>query len=192
MKLEDQLRSNVASRKLQPLPATLQGVTKERITQVLRALDRASRDRVDTVFALLDDTNPNLFFEAAQKGLKFLHGASTAHIACHVGVLQRRGGKLDREGRDYWLKPLWEIGALEKLYFDPETADFLPGHPVPKSPNSAYRIARPFSKSSRRRTPSVPLSWRRGPVRTPLAPASRSRRRSRKPRGPKLARHTWN
>jgi hypothetical protein len=144
MKLEDKLRSDVASRKLQRLPATLQGVTKERITEILQALDRVSRDRVDAVFALLDNANPNLFFEAAQKGLKFSDGASTAHIACHVGVLQRQSGKLDREGRDYWLKPLWEIGALEKLYFDPETADFLPGHPVPKSPNSAYRIAPAF------------------------------------------------
>ena len=144
MKLEDKLRSDVSSKKLQPLPAALQGVTKGRITEVLHALDRESRDRVDAVFALLDNINPNLFFEAAQKGLKFCHGASTAHIACHVGVLQRNGGKLDREGRDYWLKPLWEIGALEKLYFDSETAEFLPGHPVPKSPNSAYRIAPAF------------------------------------------------
>jgi hypothetical protein len=144
MKLEDKLRSDVSSKKLQPPPATLQGVTKQRISEVLQALDRESKDRVDTVFALLDDINPNFFFEAAQKGLKFCHGASTAHIACHVGVLQRKGGKLDREGRDYWLKPLWEIGALEKLYFDSESADFLPGHPVPKSPNSAYRIAPAF------------------------------------------------
>ena len=144
MKLEDKLRSDVSSKKLQPPPSALQGVSKGRVAEVLRALDRESRDRVDAVFALLDDINPSFFFEAAQKGLKFCHGASTAHIACHVGVLQRNGGKLDREGRDYWLKPLWEIGALEKLYFDSETAEFLPGHPVPKSPNSAYRIAPAF------------------------------------------------
>jgi hypothetical protein len=114
------------------------------VAELLRAIDLESRDRVDAVFALLDDINPNLFFEAAQKGLKFCHGASTAHIACHVGVLQRHGTKLDREGRDYWLKPLWEIGALEKLYFDPVAGEFLPGHPVPKSPNSAYRIGPAF------------------------------------------------
>src|SRR6266542_2018547 len=144
MKLEDSLRSDIAAKKLRPPPAALQGITKERITQVLQALDRASRDKVDAVFALLDDFNPNWFFEAGQKGLKFCDGASTAHIACHVGVLQRNGGKLDREGRDYWLKPLWEIGALEKLYFNSETAEFMPGHPVPKSPNSAYRIAPAF------------------------------------------------
>jgi hypothetical protein len=144
MKLEDKLRSDLRGGKLQPLPNQLQGITKERVAEVLRALDRTSRDIIDAVFALLDDINRNLFIEAAEKGLKFCDGASTAHIACHVGVLQRNAGKLDREGRDYWLKPLWEIGALEKLYFDPETADFLPGHPIPKSPNSAYRIAPAF------------------------------------------------
>jgi len=144
MKLEDKLRSDITAKKLQRPPGTLQGVTKERIAEVLQALDRASRDTIDAVFALLDDINPSWFYEAAEKGLKVCAGASTAHIACHVGVLQRNGGKLDREGRDYWLKPLWEIGALEKLYFDSETAAFLPGHPVPKSPNSAYRIAPAF------------------------------------------------
>jgi hypothetical protein len=162
MKLEDKLRSDISSKKLLPPPGALQGVTKARITEVLRALDRDSRDRVDAVFALLDDINPNLFFEAAQKGLKFCHGASTAHIASHVGVLQRKSGKLDREGRDYWLKPLWEIGALEKLYFDPETADFLPGHPVPKSPNSAYRVAPAFLeilKASDAKRPGLLATW---------------------------------
>jgi len=144
MKLEDKLRSDITAKKLQRPPNTLQGVTKERIAEVLQALDRTSRDQIDAVFALLEDINPSWFYEAAEKGLKVCHGASTAHIACHVGVLQRNAGKLDREGRDYWLKPLWEIGALEKLYFDSETAEFLPGHPVPKSPNSAYRIAPAF------------------------------------------------
>ena len=144
MKLEDKLRSDIIAKKLQRPPIALQGITKERIAEVLKALDRTSRDQIDAVFALLDDINPSWFYEAVEKGLKVCHGASTAHIACHVGVLQRHGGKLDREGRDYWLKPLWEIGALEKLYFDSETAEFLPGHPVPKSPNSAYRIAPAF------------------------------------------------
>lgn len=144
MKLEDKLRSDIRGGKLQAPPERLQGLSKERVTEVLRALDRASKDRVDAVFALLDDLNLSWFVEAAEKGLKFCDGASTAHIACHVGILQRHGGKLDREGRDYWLKPLWEIGALEKLYFDSEKAEFLPGHPVPKSPNPAYRIAPAF------------------------------------------------
>src|SRR5437899_12994156 len=106
MKLEDSLRSDIAAKKLRPPSAALQGITKERITEVLQALDRASRDRVDTVFALLDDINPNLFFEAAQKGLKFCHGASTAHMPCHVGRLRRKDGKLDREAPNHWPKPL--------------------------------------------------------------------------------------
>lgn len=162
MKLEDKLRSDVGSKKLQPPPPALQRITKARITEVLKALDRESRDRVDAVFALLDDINPSFFFEAAEKGLKFCHGASTAHIACHVGVLQRNSTKLDREGRDYWLKPLWEIGALEKLYFDPDTGEFLPGHPVPKSPNSAYRIAPAFLeilKASDAERPVLLRAW---------------------------------
>lgn len=60
MKLEDKLRSDVGSGKLQSPPSALQGVTKQRISEVLRTLDRESRDRVDAVFALLDDINPNL------------------------------------------------------------------------------------------------------------------------------------
>src|ERR1017187_3675570 len=162
MKLEDKLRSEITAKKLQRPPDTLQGVTKEGIAEVLQALDRTSRDQIDTVFALLDDINPSWFYEAAEKGLKFCHGPSTAHIACHVGVLQRHGGKLDREGRDYWLKPLWEIGALEKIYFDPETTEFMPGHPVPKSPNSAYRIAPAFLeilKASDTERPALSKAW---------------------------------
>ncbi|HVV02384.1 MAG TPA: BsuBI/PstI family type II restriction endonuclease, partial [Verrucomicrobiae bacterium] len=144
MKLEDKLRSDIAGKHLVKLPSILQGISKELISTVLQALDRKKRDCVDAVWALLDNINPNWFYEAAKKGLKFSDGASTGHIAIHVGVYQRGGTKLDREGRDYWLKPLWEIGALEKVYFDPENATFLPGHPVAKSPNSAYRIAPSF------------------------------------------------
>ena len=144
MKLEDKLRSDIAAKRLDRLPNVLQGVSKEIVSEVLHALDRKRKDCVDAVWALLDNINPNWFFEAEKKGLKFCDGASTAHIAIHVGVYQRGGTKLDREGRDYWLKPLWEIGALEKVYFDPETTTFLPGHPVAKSPNSAYKIAPSF------------------------------------------------
>lgn len=142
MKLENKIRSDLRNRKLARPPAQLQTVTKARIREVLRALARETEDQIDVVFALLDDQTPNWFGEAAAKGMKFSAGASTAHIACHVGLLQRTSGKLDREGRDYWLKPLWEMGAVEKIYFDPPKAEFLPGHPVAKSPNSAYRINR--------------------------------------------------
>ncbi len=69
MKLEDKLRSDVASKNFQRLPAALQGITKERITEVLQALDRASRDRVDAIFALLDDITQISFSRLVRKAL---------------------------------------------------------------------------------------------------------------------------
>jgi hypothetical protein len=89
-----------------PVPETLQGVTKEKIREVLGRLDLShNADLVDGVFALLDDQTDS-WFSKAPAGTKFCHGASTAHLACHIGILQRGNGKLDREGRDYWIKPL--------------------------------------------------------------------------------------
>jgi len=58
--------------------------------------------------------------------------------------LQRGETKLDREGRDYWIKPLRDLGAIEPAYLDAKTRTFLPGHPVAKSPNSAYRLSATF------------------------------------------------
>jgi hypothetical protein len=121
-----------------PLPEALQGVTKDRIRAVLRALDLgANADLVDCVFALLDDQTDS-WFSKAPAGSKISDGASTAHLACHIGILQRGGGKLDREGRDYWIKPLREIGGFEAITL--LGTEFIAGHPVAKSPNSAYRL----------------------------------------------------
>lgn len=145
MKLEERIMIDIGSGKIPPLPTSLQGISKDRLTAVLTRIDRAQNDTLDAVFALLDDTLPSFFTKAAKK-FKFCHGASTGHIACHIGIIQRGKGKLDREGRDYWLKPLWEIGALDKVYFSFEDTTFLPGHPKAKSPNSAYRIERSFLK----------------------------------------------
>jgi len=125
-----------------PISPAPQGIRKERIVTVLSRIDRNSIDIVDAVFALLDE-QPS-WFSSAPLNAKFCDGATTAHIGCHVGILQRGKGKLDREGRDYWLKPLWEIGAVEKVYFDSKTKAFLPGHPIAKSSNSAYRLAPSF------------------------------------------------
>ena len=100
----------------EPVPATLQGVDKRRIADTLARVDRNHPDIVDAVYALLDDQQRS-WFSQAPASLRFSHGASTAHIACHVGILQRGRGKLDREGRDNWLKPLWAIGAMEKVYY---------------------------------------------------------------------------
>jgi hypothetical protein len=98
---------------------------------------------VDAVYALLDNETDS-WFSRAPEGTKFSDGATTAHIGCHVGVLQRGASKLDREGRDYWIKPLRDLGAIEAVYFHSEQGTFIPGHPVPKSSNSAYRLAKDF------------------------------------------------
>lgn len=132
-------------------PIAPQGVTKERITQVLNRLDRFTADIRDAVFALLDEqTN---WYKTAPDDLTFADGACTAHIGAHVAILQRESdAKLDREGRDYWIKPLREVGAIEPCYL-PSTKDkallshgnkFYDGHPKAKSPNNAYRLSQSF------------------------------------------------
>lgn len=134
------LHDKVAAMRRQrgPMPDALQGVTKDRIRSVLQFLDLgANGDLVDCVFALLDDETDS-WFTKGPDGSKISDGASTAHLACHIGILQRDGGKLDREGRDYWIKPLREIGGFEAITL--QDGEFIAGHPVAKSPNSAYRI----------------------------------------------------
>ncbi len=137
------LQSAISQIKDTPLPHRLQGIDKERIRATLRAMDRESDDMVDAVFALLDNITPNLFSKA-RLDARFCDGASTQHIAAHVGTWQRGGARLDREGRDYWIKPLRDIGAIEPVYLQPDTGAFILGHPVPKSPNSAYRLSTSF------------------------------------------------
>lgn len=144
MKLDERIAAAVKDGTIPAAPASMQGVSKAHLREILGKIDRAQDDVVDAVFALLDNTLPSFFTGAKNKGLFFCHGASTAQIACHIGIIQRGKGKLDREGRDYWLKPMWEIGAIEKVYFDSTTGSFLPGHPKAKSGNSAYRLADSF------------------------------------------------
>jgi len=146
MTLQDriqQLRQQLVAEGKPPVPNAFQGVTKAQLRTVLSRLDRSTPDIIDAVFALLDNQQPS-WFANAPEGARFCDGATTAHIGCHVGVLQRGKGKLDREGRDYWLKPLWQIGAIEKVYFDSSARKFIPGHPLAKSPNTAYRLASSF------------------------------------------------
>ncbi len=146
MALEDKvkkLREEISAQGGNPAPKVYQKVSKARISAVLREIDRYSADQCDAVFALLDDQNDS-WFTRAKTGTRFCDGASTSHIACHIGILQRDDRKLDREGRDYWLKPMWELGAIEKVYFDSKSRAFLPGHPVSKSSNSSYKLADAF------------------------------------------------
>jgi len=146
MALEDQIykrREQLLEEGIQegtPIPYDLQGVTKEHIAEVLKIIDRYSVDQVDAIYALLDDHEPS-WYASAPTNTRFCEGASTAHIACHIGIMQRGARKLDREGRDYWLKPMWELGAIEKVYYDSKNKRFIHGHPVSKSSNCAYRLA---------------------------------------------------
>ncbi|TOA79651.1 hypothetical protein CGK20_22165 [Vibrio parahaemolyticus] len=127
----------------QIVPESYQGVSKQRVREVLVKIDQMNDNKVDVVFSLLCD-ELSWYKKAAKNELRFCDGASVAHIGTHVGILQRgRNTKLDREGRDYWLKPFWEIGAIEKVYLDSK-GEFNPGHPVAKSANSAYRLAPDF------------------------------------------------
>lgn len=130
-------QSRIASGK-QLVPASFQFVTKKRIEEVLSRLDRADRNTVDCIFALLDDETEGF------KGLTFSHGVNTARIGCHIAFLQRDGRrtKLDREGRDYWIKPLREIGAVELVTL--VAGQMVAGHVKSKSSNSAYRLNAEF------------------------------------------------
>jgi len=150
MALQDEinrLREEILARGDDPVPGAYQGVTKARITAVLREIDHYTTDQRDAVFALLDNVSPSFYsiqYKNFPAGIKFCDGATVAHVGCHFGILQRGEGKSDREGRDYWLKPLWEIGAIEKVFYDKAQGKFIPGHPVAKSPYTAYRLTDSF------------------------------------------------
>jgi hypothetical protein len=121
-----------------PVPTAFQGVTKGKVRRVLTQLDLgANADLVDGVFALLDDQTPS-WFGRAPAGSTFADGAATAHLACHIGILQRGKSKLDREGRDYWIKPLRDLGGFEPMTL--HEGEFIAGHVKAKSPNSCYRL----------------------------------------------------
>lgn len=132
-------------------PVNPQGVTKERITSVLSRIASYSDEARDVVYALLDES-PN-WYTTAHEGARFCDGACTAFIGAHVAILQRdNDAKLDREGRDYWIKPLVDIGAIEPCYLPSRTDTellehgniFYNGHLKAKSPNNAYRLSASF------------------------------------------------
>ena len=137
MALEDRVEA-IRKERGGRMPEALQGVTKERVRTVLSGIGLGGNaDIVDAVFALLDDETPS-WFAKGPEGATISSGATTAHVACHVGILQRGARKMDREGRDYWLKPLRELGGIEAVTL--HQGEFIAGHVKAKSPNSAYRL----------------------------------------------------
>ena len=122
---------------------TFQGVDRSKIRRVLQRLDlEGNSDLVDCVFALMDDETPS-WFARPPAGASISTGASVAHLASHIGILQRDKTKLDREGRDYWIKPLRDLGGIEAVTLKDE--EFIAGHIIAKSPNSAYRLEDKFA-----------------------------------------------
>jgi len=119
------------------------GVPRERVEHALSRLGRGSRNEVSVVVALLDDELPS-GYSSVQESYTFSAGASTSHVFCHAGILQHGEKKIDRENRDYLIKPLTELGVIEPVYLDPRTKSFVPGHPTPKSPNNCHRLAEEF------------------------------------------------
>lgn len=120
-----------------PVPEEFQGVSKAKVKAVLEKIALSNVDLIDAVYALLDDETDS-WMSNPPAGAKFGDGATTAQIACHIGILQRGKTKLDREGRDYWIKPLRDLGGFEAVYL--HEGNFIAGHPKPKSPSSAYKL----------------------------------------------------
>jgi hypothetical protein len=119
-----------------------QGVSIQDIELVLSRINLYTNDRRDAIWCLLNNEYPSLFVNSA--GFTLADGASIAHIGGYIGILMRGSGRLDREGRDYWIKPLTEIGAIQKCTYISENRKFVPGHIKAKSPNSAYKLDRSF------------------------------------------------
>ncbi|GAA6280733.1 BsuBI/PstI family type II restriction endonuclease [Enterocloster bolteae] len=115
-----------------------QNINKQDIEIVLDRLGRMSLDMIDVVWCLLDNEFPSLF----NINRSISDGATVAHIGGYVGIYLRHGKRLDREGRDYWIKPLIEIGAIEEITL--KGSEFEHGHLKAKSPNSAYRLTSEF------------------------------------------------
>ncbi len=142
-KVEDYFRR--LRRKGVKLSPEYQGVSRNQVEMVLEGIDCLRPAMVDWGgggWCLLNNEFPSLF--SKEMRLSISHGAAVSHIASYVGILFRGKKKLDREGRDHWLKPLRELGAIELVTFDSKQGRFVPGHVKPKSPSSAYRLESSF------------------------------------------------
>lgn len=117
-----------------------QEITLDMISNILKKLGRFTLDIRDTVWCLLNNEFPSLFANSNNATLS--DGSSVAHIGGYIGILMRGGNRLDREGRDYWIKPLRDIGAIKELTLD--NGIFVDGHIKAKSPNSCYALSESF------------------------------------------------
>ncbi|GAB3040125.1 BsuBI/PstI family type II restriction endonuclease [Spirosoma pulveris] len=138
MKIEDEYSEK---RKHYNFKDSYQRIGLKQIEDVLKQIGKFNDDTRDAVWCLLNDELTSKF--AKNDGYKLKDGATIAEIGSFVGILMRGKTKLDREGRDSWIKPLREIGAIEPLTFDPFKG-FLSGHVKAKSPNSCYRLNADF------------------------------------------------
>ncbi|PGD05869.1 hypothetical protein COM34_21115 [Bacillus wiedmannii] len=121
--------------------STYQGISLNDIESFLKMIDRYSDDMRDVIYCLLNDELPNPYSKIS-KHYSISAGASVAHIGSYIGILMRGKNKLDREGRDYWIKPLVEVGIIDLITASGE--EFKLGHLKAKSPNSAYRLNSEF------------------------------------------------
>lgn len=122
------------------LNSSYQNINLENVTLTLKKFDKFTADMRDVIWCLLNNDFPSVFSNASDKTIS--DGASVAHIGSYVGILMRHNKKLDREGRDYWIKPLIDIAAIEPVTL--VNGEFQEGHLKAKSPNSAYRLSQNF------------------------------------------------
>ena len=100
------------------------------------------------VYVLLDYAlaNPMPAMRAAVSGATIRDGAGTHMIAEQIRQQFGLATRPDREGRDYWIKPLIELGVLEKGHIraDKGQATVLMNYHYPKSANNFYRVSNSF------------------------------------------------
>ena len=120
------------------LKSSYQNINKRDIEVVLKKIDKFTEDIREVVWCLLNNLFPSLLPNS--EGLHISDGASVAHIGGYVGILMRMKNRLDREGRDYWIKPLKDIGAIQEMTYISKEKYFIPGHVIAKSPHSVYKL----------------------------------------------------
>jgi len=140
-------RGNIAKYGGQNIPLLLQGISLQRITEVMSILARNEQRMNRVIFALLDNSRPSWYRIASENNLHFSDGAMQSHISCHVGILQEANvnerRKIDREQlRDYAILPLIELGIIERSYHD--EGEFIAGHQRANSLNNCYRLDEAF------------------------------------------------